>query len=403
MQGNGRTRAGSPDGWPVTRYEPRPWELDSDAPQSRRARRSMAGPYEAAIPPFIAHAEPHLPASLLAEADDATVALVEFDREVGAFPLPFDAILLRTESASSSEVEQLTASAKQVALADFGAARSSNANLIAANADAMRRAMRSADAITEDAIIDIQATLLHSDPRREWITGGWRTQQVWIGGRSSPHTATFVPPHHERVPALMTDLIEFIDRDDLPTLAHAAITHAQFQTIHPFADGNGRTGRALLHATLRHSDITARTTVPVSAGLLAEPEVYFDALTAYRQGELEPIMRVIIDSVFTALGHSRRLVSRLRDVRASWDERVRARQGSTAQRSLDVLPGLPVVSIALLAETLDVSQTAASGAIDRLTDTGVLVPTSGAARNRLWMVPEVLEQLDAFAARIRRA
>jgi Fic family protein len=99
---------------------------------------------------------------------------------------------------------------------------------------------------------------------------GWRNEQVWIGGGISPHTAEFVPPVHGRIQHFIDDLMRFIDRDDLPVLAQIAIAHAQFETIHPFVDGNGRTGRALVQSLLRAKGVTVSTTVPLSAGLLNE-------------------------------------------------------------------------------------------------------------------------------------
>ena len=111
---------------------------------------------------------------------------------------------------------------------------------------------------------------------RKRHAGRWRDEQVWIGGDSfGPHDAEFVPPHHARVPALMADLIKFTSRADLPLLSQAAIAHAQFETVHPFADGNGRTGRALIHAMLRGHRLTRNVTVPVSAGLLTDTRSYF--------------------------------------------------------------------------------------------------------------------------------
>src|SRR5450756_999222 len=85
------------------------------------------------------------------------------------------------------------------------------------------------------------------------IAGRWRTEQVWIGGSGrSPHGATYVAPRHGLVRAAMDDLVQFMARDDMPALAQAAATHAHFEAIHPLPAGNGRAGRALLHAQLRH-------------------------------------------------------------------------------------------------------------------------------------------------------
>lgn len=91
------------------------------------------------------------------------------------------------------------------------------------------------------------------------------------------------------MPAALEELIRFLARDDLPVLLHAALAHAQFETIHSFVDGNGRTGRALVHALLRGKGLL-RTTAPVSAGLLTDLEAYTGALSAFRTGDARPIV-----------------------------------------------------------------------------------------------------------------
>ena len=111
----------------------------------------------------------------------------------------------------------------------------------------------------------------------------YREARKWIRG-NSPHTAEFVPPHPSRVLPAMDDLVAFMRRDDILALTQAAIAHAQFETIHPFADGNGRSGRAIVSALLRAKGITRNVTVPVSAGLLTDTGAYFDALGEYREG-----------------------------------------------------------------------------------------------------------------------
>ncbi len=175
--------------------------------------------------------------------------------EAGLVAAPFASILLRTESASSSEVENLTSSAKQVALAEIGASRSGNARLVVANVRAMKAAIILSDRLDESAIIEMHEALLSDSAPA--VVGRWRDEQVWIGGGSvSPHSASFVPPHHDRVEALMADLIGFTRRTDVPVLAQAAIAHAQFETIHPFPDGNGRTGRAIIQSMLRAGRVT---------------------------------------------------------------------------------------------------------------------------------------------------
>src|SRR5690606_26640846 len=157
------------------------------------------------------------------------------------------------------------------------------------NAHAMNAAIDLADDLGETAIIEMHEALL-GETHPDWV-GRWRDEQVWIGGSAiGPHRADYVAPHHDRVPAALTDLVAFMDRDDLPVLVQAAIAHAQFETIHPFPDGNGRVGRALVHSLLRAKGTTRSVTVPISAGLLADRDAYFGALDSYRRGDPHPIV-----------------------------------------------------------------------------------------------------------------
>lgn len=392
--------AETPGSWPSSNEEPVHWERDPREPMSRRARRRSAGPYLASIPPDIADLPmPTIPDELLAEAGDAHAALARFDSTAGLVHAPLPSILLRTESSASSEVEQLTASAKQVALANIGDAKSANARLVVANVHAMESALALADRLDTDAVIEMHRALMERhDPS---IVGEFRHVGVWVGG-SSPHVAAHVAPIVARVPALMDDLMVYTRRTDLPVLPHIAIAHAQFESIHPFPDGNGRTGRALTQAMLRGSGTTSQVTVPVSAGLLANPQEYFDALTSYRRGDVVPIVRVFTDSTFRALENSRRLVDEINATQEAWRSRLDARRGSTARRALDILPAQPVVTIAHLAEQLEVSIPAASNAIATLTDAGILEQSTSGRRNRYWHAPEILNALDDFGRRARR-
>ncbi|WP_396451276.1 Fic family protein [Leucobacter aridicollis] len=388
--------------WPAITTESRPWKMDSPRPVASRSQLRLAsGDYQAAVPPMIAESNVQLDAEVLAAADDASAELARFDAEVGMITAPFASILLRTESASSSEVENLTSSAKQVALAELDASKSGNARLVVANVRAMNAAIDLADEIGEEAIIAMHHALLSESAPH--FTGKFRDEQVWIGGGGvSPHAALFVPPHHDRVQGLMADLVKFSRRTDIPVLAHAAIAHAQFETIHPFPDGNGRTGRALLHSMIRHGGLTRNVTVPVSAGLLQDTDAYFAALTEYRNGTPSAIVTAVSDAVFAAINNGRQLVDELRAVAASWEEQVPARRGSTGIRLRELLLRQPVVHARLISEELNVSAVAAQTAIDRMVAAGALVQTNNYKRNRIWHSPEVLAALDRFGARARR-
>jgi Fic family protein len=186
-------------------------------------------------------------------------------------------------------------------------------------------------------------------------------------------------------------------------LAQAAIAHAQFETIHPFPDGNGRTGRAIIQAMLRAGRVTHNTTIPVSAGLLRDLDAYFGALDAYRAGRPEAIVEAVAEAAFAAINNGRRLVADIRAAAGRWNAIVVARSDSSVHLLKEYLLSQPVVNVKTVAGDLAVSEIAAAGSIARLEESGVLTRTSADARNRLWQATEILDALDAFAERARRA
>jgi len=368
---------------------------------SRTLRRRHADPYRAAVPPQIAKLDVQLPTAAIAAADEASTEIARFDAEMGAEIAPFAAILLRSESASSSKIENLTSGAKAIALAELGGDDRQNASEIVANVHAMQAAIDLADRLDEAAVLAMHAALMQRNHPDE--AGRWRTEQVWIGGGDfGPHGAAFVPPHNERVPEAMTDLMSFVRRDDLPVLAHAALAHAQFETIHPFADGNGRTGRALVHSMLRARGLTRNVTVPVSAGVLTDTDAYFAALTAYRRGDATRIVRLIADASFTAIANGRQLVADLRRVRQRWNDVIKSRQDASAWALADLLLRQPVIDADVVQRVLGVTSANAHRAIRQLAEAGVTSEFSGRRRDRMWQAREVLVALDEFAARAGR-
>jgi Fic family protein len=375
--------------------------LPFDQPMSNTARRRHGGPYEAAVVPRIAELDLRLSSRELTEAGEATEAIARFDAEAGHRVVPFSSILLRSESAASSRIEQLTATAKAIALAELGEERSANARMIVSNARAMNAAIVLADELDENAVIAMHTALLeHEHP--EW-TGHWRDAQVWIGGdRFGPHGAMFVPPHHDQVPKAMTDLVTFARRDDIPALVQAAIAHAQFETIHPFPDGNGRTGRALVHSMLRRRGVTKNVTVPISAGLLTDTAAYFDALGAYRRGVPEVIVGQVADAAFASIDNARQMLGELDQITHGWRDRLSSRADSSVWPLTELLVSQPAVNLNVAMERLAVSKQAASTAINVLEEAGVLVKAKGEQRNRAWVAIEIVEALDQFAARAGR-
>lgn len=388
-------------------WETLPWSRDQALPLSRSQRARIGSTYEAAVPATIAAHEPSLDAALLAAADDARAEISRFDAELssmlpGSELAPLAAVLLRTESASSSQIENVTAGARALAMAEIDLApRGSNASLVAANVDAMSRAIDLAEEITPPAILAVHGSLMHDEPHT--APGRYRDEQVWVGGSSaSPHGATFVAPGPARVADAITDLCEFIARTDVPLVVQCAVAHAQFETIHPFRDGNGRVGRALVHAMLQHAGATTRATVPVSAGLLADTKGYFAALTSYRAGDPGPIVERFVDATFAAIGNGRSLAQDLVEIHEEWTGQIVARRTAALWRVLPLLLRQPAITSATIQREVGLSQPAADAVIRRLAEAGILTRASGRQRYVAWMAPQVTAALDAFAERARR-
>ena len=400
---NGRSNGADSLRWPVLGSEQHPWVSRFNSDDLTRAQRDrVRQPYFSAIVPQIAKLSIDIPGDLATEIDEATQLLTRFDAEVGPGGLPFASILLRTESASSSEIENLTSGARAIAEAELGERETGNAAQIVRNVRTMEAALSLADKIDGESIIAMQTALLGAFAPS--LTGRWRDEQVWIGGSSlSPHLADFVPPHQDRVPAAMDDLVTFVGRTDIPALAQVAIAHAQFETIHPFPDGNGRTGRAIVQAMLRHAQVTTNIAVPVSAGLLHDVKDYYNALTAYRRGELRPIITAFTHAAGYAVVNGRQLVRDIGSIETDWEGKMRELRSDAAARRVSALAiAHPVLNSDTVTRELGVAPSTAFRALDALVERGVLNAANSQRRNRIWLAEPVLNALDDFAARAGR-
>ncbi len=390
----------SPD-WPQLDVEDINWE-PSVAFASTSIASLRSSNVKAAVPPSIKNAHPTPNSDIATYARDATLAITRFDAELGSEIGPFNTILMRSEAAASSQIEHLTASSKAILMAEAGDSSRRNATEIAANTAAMRAATKLASQITMESIIEMHAALL--GPTHPHLTGRFRDELVWIGGRfSSPVGASYVAPQHERVPDLIDDLIKFSQRHDINPFIKAIIAHAQFETIHPFPDGNGRTGRALIHAILRKDQITTNLTVPVSAGMLIDTDRYVDGLTAYRQGDINPIIEHGATSAFRAITNARELAADIVNAQQMWRERLRpVRSDAIAWKIIDDLPTHPILDASDISARYGVSAPTARAALSQLDEHGIMSRANAGRRFRKWIAHDVADALDRFAERAGR-
>jgi len=390
--------------WPAATVETLDW-ASNIAGLSGRQRARILPTYQATITPAIADVESiEISGRTAADLAEAEATIERFDASVGASLSGFAVIALRTEAVASSRIENLSASATSIALAEHlpkTQRGNSNAEAIYANVETLRHALERDTAIDADEIIEIQRVLLEQHAPQ--LTGKFRDEQVWIGGSNySPHGAEHVAPHHHRVPAAINDWSAFAQRQDLGRLAHIAVAHAQLETIHPFPDGNGRTGRVIVQRMLRRSGLTTETILPISAGLLTNIDQYFAGLNDYRRGLIEPIISAFTSATFATAANAQQLADELTKIREVWNERVTARSDSAVWLVLDQALKSPVISSTSIAADLAMTPHRARAAIGQLKDAGILHTNSKARRNQVWLVTEVIAAIEAFTGRARR-
>lgn len=359
----------------------------------------MAGQvYEAFVPVLISKTKYRPSNATLALAEEVTRSVAVFDDRYGQHVQPFSTLLLRSESVASSQIENLTASARSLGEAELGIGEKLNATLVVRNVRAMEAALQASENLSPSAVLEMHRVLMEGT-RDSAVVGMWRTQQVWIGTSNvTPVGAVFVPPSHTRIPELMDDVMEYAARSDVPAIVQAAIAHAQFETIHPFIDGNGRTGRSLLHAMLRRRRVASHVTVPVSAGLLTNVNAYHLALTAYRDGDPEPIINLTSEASLLAIENGTHLATDVMGIRESWRTKVKARADSAVWPVLDLLSRQPVVNQDSLTK-LNLDYMRSKRAMDTLAEAGVVIGIDKYKKGRFWRAPEILRALDDFAAR----
>lgn len=397
------TEPGPPLDWAPHTAQRRPWR--QRVPRGPRADRQLRE-ITVSLPPFIRdldfHVERPLAAMMTATAGD----LVHLDLTHGRRLKSLNQLLLRTESVASSKIENIESSLSDYGRALLGVGANASAVSMASATEALAGMIRDAETtglVRREAILEAHHALFRHHPEESHRAGRFREVQNWIGGSDySPNNALFVPPPPETVPAYLDDLFAFANRDDLPVFVQAAVLHAQFESIHPFIDGNGRIGRTLIHAVLRRRKATRHLTVPIASGLVGHRERYFDALDDYRNGRAYTLVAMLTSATRVATAESRRTATNMHLIREDWREAVGdARPGTTLRRLLDTLPAEPILNVDLVTRRFEVSESTARTAIGRLEQAGVLVRVARSRRAQVWGAQAVLDELADLNHRIQ--
>jgi Fic family protein len=359
--------------------------------------------YHAYLPAKIADQGFPLEAESAAAAANAEAAARGLDQE-SPEPVSFEPLarqLLRAESVASSRIEGLVLSHRRLSKAAFADdSRDITAQSVLGNIRALERAVELAatvESFEPEHLLEIHR-LLFEETADERHAGVLREEQNWIGGAaSSPRRAEFVPPPPDVVPGLVDDLCEFCNRLDMPPTIQAPIAHAQFETIHPFFDGNGRVGRALILAVLRRRGIGVSCLPPVSLALAGHADRYVGGLTSWRVGEEDDWYVVFAAALLQAAEGARRFADQVAELQRRWMEKAgNPRHGSGPRRLIGHLPTHPIVNVKTTTQLLGGSEERARTAISRLEKAGVLRQMTIGRRNRAWESVGLFDLLDRF-------
>lgn len=408
----------------ATRLE-RHWAPSLDAPARSDQR---GGRFRAYQPDELRKRPVVLDAQLAARASEVERAVRELT--VGSESAGLESLarfLLRSEAIASSRIEGLQVSAQQVALAELAqgedlatAGFTQNAQLVANNITVLRKAATELAAAPTVTIDDINA--LHRALLPDERLHGLRTVQNWIGGSDwHPLDAEFIPPPPELVPDLMSDLVEYAGSGVHAPLLQAALVHAQFETIHPYADGNGRVGRALLHTVLTRRGLTPTAVLPISLVLLTRLDDYVNALTAYRHDGppldqaatdgLTAWIELFLDATAVAVVQAAQFAAKLGELRTGWHERLaawraergvreRPRSGSAVARLVELLPEVPVMTARTVQRLLDLSFPPARAAVEELADAGIVARRRVDRGTTGYLATEVFDMLTYAERRL---
>ena len=394
------------------RYVSRTWKPDPTLNAPPRYQRACR--YDA----FIPHRLTRLPTAV-PETTRLVLAAENAIRRLNAVAEPglhaLARLLLRSESIASSKVEGMQVDARSLARAearsDLGGTLRGELLEVLSNVDAMQLASSDATeaaALTRAHVLAAQRTLLGRAPNAERIAGVVRDRQNWIGGNDfNPCGADFVPPPPQYVDELLDDLVDFCNDDALLPLAQAAYAHAQFETIHPFVDGNGRTGRALVQVILRRRGLAPAYVPPISVVLAEDRDAYIAGLVAFREGRENDWLATFARAAVRAAELASAYLVRVQELQTLWRERLGAlglRSDAAAWRVIDVLPGIPIISVPVAVQATGRSKAAVQQAVEQLVRAGVLEPLGSGKRNRQWEAIGLLALADDFETlRVARA
>jgi Fic family protein len=389
---------------PKGHYVEMSWTPDFERTGGKRPR---AGRYKAFVPDPVGGYEPDLSSATSTLAERAGVAVRELNQDpAGLVPLEgLGRQLLRSEALASSQIEGLNISRRKLAEADLSDRDGHyKAQEILGNMRALELATgigARAEDLDIDAITEIHRAM-SSVPPLDRIAGELRQEPSWIGGRT-PLDAEFVGPPWEEVRPLLVDLCEFMNRDDISPVVQAAISHAQFETIHPFGDGNGRVGRCLIQVIFKRRGLAPRYIPPVSVVLGGNKDAYISGLESFREGEVDGWARQFARAVESAAEQAQSFSETVGQLQERWRAGLgKVRSDAAVLPLIELLPKFPVITAAVAEKEVGRSRPVTIEALGRLEAIGALTRHRSQKFGDSWEAKELFRLLERFESGARK-
>lgn len=301
---------------------------------------------------------------------------------------PLARLLQRSEGVASSYIEGVSAPVVDVVLAEERLSEQSlgPAARVAGNMATIAQAVLSAQAselLSIETLCTWHRTLMTNSPTPERYVGVIRVEQGWIGGNSPLDAHLVTPPPHE-LSGLLDDLITYVNREDVDPIGQAAIAHAQFEIIHPFADGNGRVGRVLV-AWLLTRRLSLLVPPPVSVAIAADVAGYASGLVLFRLGDYPRWITWFADAVSSGSRSQRALVSSVDRIKEEWRKQLTSlprqlRSDAAVFAAIELLPRHLVLTSKLVSDELAISRKASLATLHQLVRAGILTDQGTIAR-----------------------
>lgn len=386
--------------------------------QTRQERKG--GTYEYYLPTPLSKLDAALEPDVVGDVARAQAAIQKLNAEAVALHSSegIARLLLRAEAVSSSHIEGLTIGTRRLlkaeaSLCDKSYKHDEAAAEVLGNIHAMQDALAAAEKeniISAGTILGIHRTLcLPTKIKR--FAGVVRDRQNWIGGNSyNPLGAEYVPPAPEHVMDLLDDIAAYCNDETIAPVLQAALAHAQFESVHPFIDGNGRTGRALIHLILRRRGLAPNLVPPISLVLATHAKSYVRGLSGFRSLDSDPKgtrnginewVSFFAGACISACDEAAEFENRAARLQANWREALGGvRANSTLDLLLRELVGMPLFSVKTAAAITGRTPTATASAITRCLKAGFVIQAKAQKRNRSFEVPEVINEFNIFERRL---